>query len=192
MPKTAGEDDDAKAEPRKPPHPRLLSRSADVFILGAAALYGVAALAMASVSLGLIVVSVMQVHAGFSATEGRESVLLDAVSSLVISVAILDVAKYVMEEEVLRSRELRSPHEAREAVTKFMVIIALVVSIEGIVLVFETGKSDPDLLLYPILLLTVSVIIVVGLGVFQRLSLKAERELRDRGGAGTGDTGGPG
>ena len=31
--------------------------------------------------------------------------------AVVISVAILDVAKYVMEEEVLRSRELRMPHE---------------------------------------------------------------------------------
>jgi hypothetical protein len=82
-----------------------------------------------------------------------------------------------MEEEVLRSRELRRPHEAREAVTKFMVIIALVVSIEGIVLVFELGGTEPELLLYPIMLLCVSVIIVVGLGVFQRLSLKAERNL---------------
>jgi len=77
--------------------------------------------------------------------------------AVVISVAILDVAKYVMEEEVLRSRELRMPHEAREAVTKFMVIIALVVSIEGIVLVFELGKDEPELLLYPVLLLSVSV-----------------------------------
>ena len=105
--------------------------------------------------------------------------MLEAVSSLVISVAIFDVAKYVMQEEVLRSRELRNPTEAREAVTKFIVIIALVVAIEGIVLVFELGNSEPELLLYPILLLAMSVIIVVGLGVFQRLSLQAEKRLAD-------------
>jgi hypothetical protein len=60
-----------------------------------------------------------------------------------------------------------------------MVIIALVVAIEGIVLVFEIGNSQPELLLYPILLLAMSVIIVVGLGVFQRLSLLAEERLAD-------------
>lgn len=158
----------------------ILSRAADVFTLGAATLYALAALSMAAVSFSLVVVSVTRVYAAFIAPEGRETILLDAVSSLVISVAILDVAKYVMEEEVLRSRELRRPHEAREAVTKFMVIIALVVSIEGIVLVFEQGKVNPELLLYPILLLFISVVIVVGLGIFQRLSLKAEEHLARR------------
>lgn len=116
---------------------------------------------------------------GLCCRSACDGVLLEAVSSLVISVAILDVAKYVMEEEVLRSRELRDPSEAREAITKFMVIIALVVAIEGIVLVFELGNAQPKLLLYPILLLAVSVLIVVGLGIFQRLSLHAEKRLAD-------------
>lgn len=173
-------EDDPGDEVRRPAHPRALSRAADAFILGAAAFYGLAALAMATVSLSLIAVSVMRVYGALTTSDLREHVLLDAVSSLVISVAILDVAKYVMEEEVLRSRELRRPHEAREAVTKFMVIIALVVSIEGIVLVFEHGRENPEALLYPVLLLMVSVLIVVGLGVFQRLSLKTEERL-DRG-----------
>ncbi len=163
---------------RKSPHPKLFSRAANSFILGAAAFYALAALAMASVSLGLMTVSIMRLYTAIGNFDTSENVLLDAVSSLVISVAILDVAKYVMEEEVMRSRELRRPHEAREAVTKFMVIIALVVSIEGIVLVFEVGNTRPELLLYPIMLLCVSVIIVVGLGVFQSLSLKSERDLK--------------
>ena len=155
----------------------LLSRAEVVFVRLAAVVYAAAALAMVAISVGLITVSLTRVYAAILNHERAEGVLLEAVSSLVISVAILDVAKYVMEEEVLRSRELRNPSEAREAVTKFMVIIALVVAIEGIVLVFEIGNSQPELLLYPILLLAMSVIIVVGLGVFQRLSLKAEERL---------------
>ncbi|SDC02260.1 hypothetical protein [Ruegeria marina] len=172
-PETASDNRD-----RESSRPQLFHRIADVFIIGAAAFYALAALAMASVSLGLITLSVFRLYTAIATPESSETVLLDAVSSLVISVAVLDVAKYVMEEEVLRSRELRRPREAREAVTKFMVIIALVVSIEGIVLVFELGRSHPELLLYPIMLLCVSVIIVVGLGVFQRLSLKSEQHLK--------------
>ncbi len=170
-------EDAAGNEARRQTHPKILARAANAFILGAAAFYALAALAMASVSLGLIIVSVTHAYAALTAPGTPEHGLLDAVSSLVISIAVLDVAKYVMEEEVLRSRELRRPHEAREAVTKFMVIIALVVSIEGIVLVFEHGREHPEALLYPVLLLLVSVVIVVGLGVFQRLSLKAEEHL---------------
>ncbi|WP_162797892.1 hypothetical protein [Sulfitobacter sp. JL08] len=175
-----------KGSPRPEPKPEyeiensvLMARAETGFIRLAAVVYAAAALAMVSISVGLITVSFLRVYDAFRHHNNAESALLEAVSSLVISVAILDVAKYVMEEEVLHSRELRNPSEAREAVTKFMVIIALVVAIEGIVLVFELGNSKPELLLYPIFLLAMSVIIVVGLGVFQRLSLQAEERLAD-------------
>ncbi|WP_439156304.1 hypothetical protein [Yoonia sp.] len=180
MPQQRQPEDTSDKDVHKQKHPRIMSRVADAFILIGSVFYALAAVAMTTVSLGLIYVSFTRVYAALTAPDTRENILLDAVSSLVISVAILDVAKYVMEEEVLRSRELRRPHEAREAVTKFMVIIALVVSIEGIVLVFEHGRDDPEALLYPVLLLFVSVVIVVGLGVFQRFSLKSEEHL-DRG-----------
>lgn len=165
--------------PQKAETTEFMSRAELAFVRLASVVYAAAALSMVAISVGLITVSLARVYAAFLDHESAEGVLLEAVSSLVISVAILDVAKYVMEEEVLRSRELRNPSEAREAVTKFMVIIALVVAIEGIVLVFELGNSQPELLLYPILLLAMSVVIVVGLGVFQRLSLKAEELLAD-------------
>jgi len=51
------------------------------------------------------------------------------------------------------------------------------VLIEGIVLVFELGQEEPELLLFPILLLFISVVMVVGLGLFQHLSLKSEDRL---------------
>lgn len=177
MPRQGQSEDASEEDVHEKRHPKFMSRAADGFIFIGSVFYALAALAMTSVSLGLIYVSFTRVYAALIAPGARENALLDAVSSLVISVAILDVAKYVMEEEVLRSRELRRPHEAREAVTKFMVIIALVVSIEGIVLVFEHGREDPRALLYPVLLLCTSVVIVVGLGVFQRLSIKAEEHL---------------
>lgn len=155
----------------------MLAKWANSFRLLAAVFYGITALSMATISVGLIWVSLSQGYFAIFGADHPERVLLDAVSSLVISVAILDVAKYVMEEEVLRSRELRTPSEAREAVTKFMVIIALVVAIEGIVLVFDLGNTNPELLLFPIMLLVVSVIIVVGLGIFQWFSLHTEERL---------------
>ena len=101
-------------------------------------------------------------------------IMLQSVGAIIISVAILDVAKYMVEEEVLRSKELRSLKEARETLTKIMVIVAIAVSIEGLVYIFKAGAEDIRLLIYPAFLIIATVFIIVGLGVYQRLSVNAE------------------
>jgi hypothetical protein len=50
-------------------HAKLLFRAADSFIVGAAALYALAALAMATVSLGLITVSILRLYAAVGVLE---------------------------------------------------------------------------------------------------------------------------
>ncbi len=101
-------------------------------------------------------------------------IMLQSVGAIIISVAILDVAKYMIEEEVLRNKELRSLKEARETLTKIMVIVAIAVSIEGLVYIFKAGAQDIRLLMYPALLIIAAVFIIVGLGLYQRLSVNAE------------------
>lgn len=80
-------------------------------------------------------------------------IMFQAVGAVIIAVAILDVAKYMIEEEVFRSKELRSPKEARETLTKIMVIVSIAVSIEALVYIFKAGSKDIRLLGYPVLLL---------------------------------------
>jgi len=110
--------------------------------------------------------------------EGRAApfVLLDVVGMTVLGLAIVDVSKYLMEEEVFRDRELRAAAEARGALTKFLTIITIVVSLEAIILIFESVKSDRnDQLVYPLLLLGAVVITVMVLGFYQFLSAKAQQ-----------------
>ncbi|MDR4508660.1 MAG: hypothetical protein MRJ65_10575 [Candidatus Brocadiaceae bacterium] len=102
--------------------------------------------------------------------------ILQSVGAIVISVAILDVAKYMYEEEVCRSKELRSPEEARKTLTKIFVIISIAVSLEGLVYIFKAGAKDVSLLPYPAILVLVAVFAMVGLGVYQKLSVKTEKE----------------
>jgi hypothetical protein len=123
-------------------------------------------------------------HADAAGSAGASSkdfigTMLQAAGAVVISVAILDVAKYMIEEEFLSSKELRSVREAREALTKITVIIAIAVGIEGLIYIFKAGATDISLLLYPAALILVAMLVVVGLGVFQKLSIGAEnRDLR--------------
>jgi hypothetical protein len=138
-----------------------------------------AALSMCVVSIALVISSIMKAGTAFTTMPAIQSELLESVSLVVISVAIIDVAKYILEEEVLRDRELREPAEAREAITKFSVVIALVIAIESIVFIFNLGHSQPQGLIYPALLLLTFVGMVVGLGLYQKLSLQGERQLQN-------------
>jgi hypothetical protein len=108
------------------------------------------------------------------AGESNTFYLLHSVGLVIVSVAIFDVGKFLFEEEVVRDRELRSIREARRSLTKFMAIIIVAMSLEALVLVFETKQEQVSFLLYPSVLMGSAVLALVGLGVFQWLSSKAD------------------
>jgi len=104
------------------------------------------------------------------------SIMLQSVGAIVISVAIIDVAKYMVEEEVFRNKELRSPREARQTITKVIVILSIAVGIEGLIFIFKAGIRDITLLLYPTSMIIAAVVLIVGLGVYQKLSASVEEK----------------
>lgn len=121
---------------------------------------------------------VMHFNSGILGKGEFISVMLQSVGAIVIAVAIIDVAKYMIEEGVYSNKELRSAAEARQTMTKIIVIISIAVGIEGLVYIFKAGTEDITLLLYPAALLLVSVLLIVGLGVFQKLSVSVERSVK--------------
>jgi hypothetical protein len=94
---------------------------------------------------------------------------------------VFDVAKYFVEEEVIRGREMRSAGEARRSLTKFVSTIAIAIFIEGLVIVFQASKDRLPDMLYPTALLLTAIVIVVGLGAYQRLSADVEEKLESDG-----------
>ena len=100
--------------------------------------------------------------------------LLESIGYVVLAVAVFDVAKYFVEEEVIRGREMRLASEARRSLTKFISTIAIAVFIEALVMVFRQGGQDIALILYPAAILVTGVLIILGLGVYQRLSADVE------------------
>lgn len=106
--------------------------------------------------------------------------ILNAVGSTIIGVAILDLSKFVLEEEFLRNRELRTVREVRESLTKFMTIIVIAISLEALVMVFKiAGQQDFSEIVYPVLLMLTAVLALVGLAVFQWLTRQTEHSLPD-------------
>jgi len=132
--------------------------------------------AMILIILSLIIMgwSVYEVISSIKDEAGFIPSMLQSVGAIIISAAIIDVAQYMMEEEVFKSKELRDPKEARRTITKIIVIITIAVSIEGLVYIFKAGMKDLSLLLYPALLILVSAILIVALGIYQKLSYTIE------------------
>src|ERR1700744_686940 len=139
--------------------------------------FGTASLVLMAMSFALVVYGAVEV-ATVAQTSWKEagSNILAAIGYVVIAMAVFDVAKYFVEEEVIRSRELREAAEARRSLTKFVTSIAIAVFLEGLVIVFQASKEDLPSMIYPTGLLLTATLIVVGLGIFQRLSTDAEKK----------------
>jgi hypothetical protein len=140
--------------------------------------FATASLVLMALSFALVIYGVVEVvSVGISSWKDAGSTVLAAIGYVVIAIAVFDLAKYFIEEEVIRGRELREAAEARRSLTKFVSTIAIAIFIEGLVITFQASKDDLPTMLYPTALLLTAILIVVGLGVFQRLSAEVESKL---------------
>jgi hypothetical protein len=140
-------------------------------------LFVLVALALYSLAISLIVASGWQLVLG--AFDGQIGIynLMSGVGLLIVSLAIVDVAKFVIEEYVVREREMRSPGEARRSLTKFMTIIVIALSLEAVVGIFEAGREKNfEDMIYPVAVMAAAVFALVGLGAFQFLSRLSQAE----------------
>ncbi|MCB1109345.1 MAG: general glycosylation pathway protein [Chlamydiia bacterium] len=105
--------------------------------------------------------------------------LLDEVGLIVFSMAVIDVGKYLMLEEVIRkgNSELQ-PSQTRKTLTKFAIIIASALSLEGLVLTIEVAKQDVTKILYPVSVLITATIFIIGIGLYQLLNSRSESKPR--------------
>ena len=103
--------------------------------------------------------------------------ILDVLGYVIVAIAVFDVAKYLFEAAVRRGSERRSAAEARRSLTKFLSTIVIAVFLEALVVVFKTAREDVSQLIYPTALLVAAVVVLVGLGVYQRFSAAVEQKV---------------
>ena len=96
--------------------------------------------------------------------------MLDSVGLVIIGFAIIETSKFIAEEEILRRKELRSAVESRRSLTKFITIIVIAASLEALVMIFETSRTDVTESIYPAALFAAAMFALIALGAFQWLS----------------------
>jgi hypothetical protein len=141
-------------------------------------MFGLAGLVLMLLALGLITFGCWRLaEALMSSEHSIEDPLLGAVGYVIIAIAVFDVAKFLIEEEVLNGRERRIASEARRSLTKFISTIAIAVFLEALVTVFRVSSTRTTELIYPTFLLIAATLLVLGLGAYQRLSVTVERQV---------------
>lgn len=129
----------------------------------------IATLGLMMIALLMLIGAVWEVVASFG-TSGHIEAVLDGAGLLIIGFAIVETAKFVAEEEILRKRELRSPVESRMSLTKFITIIVIAASLEALVMIFKASRENIADSVYPAVLFGVAMLALVGLGLYQWLS----------------------
>jgi len=139
--------------------------------------YGVAAMLLCLYAVVIIFWTLWNVCYGIYDKSITKDIILQSISAIIISIAIVDVSKYFVEEEIFRKKQLRSPNEARMTLTRVFVIISISLSLEGLIYVFRAGEIDISLLPYPAILILTAILTMMALGHYQKSSVITENEL---------------
>ena len=100
------------------------------------------------------------------------SALLDAIGYTIIGVAVFQVANNLFDTEVIVSGDT----DVRGSTSKFVSTISVAILLEALVAVFKASQESIALMFYPTLLLFGGIALMVGLGVYLRLTKPTEDE----------------
>ncbi len=93
---------------------------------------------------------------------------------LTLALAIFDLAKTTLEEEVLMHKDVFRHSSTRRTITRFMAAILVAVSIEALLLMFKSVLSDGHLLNGAVAMMLAAAVLLVALGFYVYLGAKAE------------------
>lgn len=141
-------------------------------------IYVLATAALMALACGFIIYACWSVYLALTAQASLLSAMLHAVGLLIIAMAVSDVGKFLLGEELAPDRDLETTGEVRRTLSKFITIIIVAASLEALVFLFEAGRDRLSDLVYPSGLLAVVAIMVAVLGLYQRLAHAAEHERR--------------
>ena len=134
--------------------------------------------------LGLFSVVMVLLYSAFSdiATLFHVSHTLDAVKLkpftiiifITLALAIFDLGKTILEEEVLMRKDILRHSSTRRTITRFIAAILIAVSIEALMLMFKGALNNGAEAIQGVWMMLTSVGLLVGLGIYVYCGVKAE------------------
>lgn len=134
--------------------------------------------------IGLLSVVLVLLYAAFSdiATIFQTGHTLEAIQlkpfSIIIfitlALAIFDLGKTILEEEVLMRKDILRHSSTRRTITRFIAAILIAVSIEALMLMFKGALNNGAESLQGVWMMLTAVGLLVGLGIYVYCGVKAE------------------
>ena len=97
---------------------------------------------------------------------------------LTLALAIFDLGKTILEEEVLMHKDIFRHSSTRRTITRFIAAILIAVSIEALLLMFKAALGVNGDILSAVAMMLTAVGLLVGLGIYVYLGARAEAILR--------------
>lgn len=97
---------------------------------------------------------------------------------LTLALAIFDLGKTILEEEVLMHKDIFRHSSTRRTITRFIAAILIAVSIEALLLMFKSALGVNADVLSAVWMMMTAVGLLVGLGIYVYLGAQAEAILK--------------
>lgn len=142
-------------------------------------IFAIISIGLFSVVLLLFYLSLTELLSIFTFDNNKEDYVkpFGIIIYLTLALAIFDLAKTTLEEEVLMHKDIFRHSSTRRTITRFMSAILIAVSIESLLLMFKSVLSHDDMLPSAIGMMLSSALLLLALGAYVYLSAKAEAKM---------------
>ncbi|MGH8352930.1 MAG: hypothetical protein ACRERY_05295 [Pseudomonas sp.] len=138
--------------------------------------YGVIGALLVLVSVLLLYSSIESLFKTFTHTGNIATHAFGIVILITLGMAIFDLGKTIIEEEVLLNKDIHHHDSTRRTITRFMSAIVIAVSIEALLLMFKSLLGEgAQQLVSAVWMLMAAVALLAGLGLYLKLSREEER-----------------
>lgn len=96
---------------------------------------------------------------------------------LTLGLAVFDLGKTILEEEVLMHKDIFRHSSTRRTITRFIAAILIAVSIEALLMMFKAALGENENILAAVWMMLTAVGLLVGLGLYVYLGARAEATL---------------
>ncbi|HET7730985.1 MAG TPA: hypothetical protein VFK48_13220 [Usitatibacter sp.] len=141
-----------------------------------AVLHGMIALLF--VAAALVLVAIAARMGWLAAMDGlgveAAQALIEAVGLAAIAVVSLQIAQTIAEEEVVRMAHVSAPTRVRRFLSRFLVVVVVALSIEGLIATFKALHEDFEMLAHAASILVGVGVVLAGWGWFIACNRQAE------------------
>ena len=100
--------------------------------------------------------------------------IIEAVGLMAAAVVALQIAQTIAEEEVVRDAHISGPTRVRRFLSRFLVVVVVALTIEGLVATFKAAHENPAHMIYAASIVFSAAVLLAGWALFIRMNRYAE------------------